>query len=101
VSDFEVTVDEALLALQKMAEGRVHRDQRNILRCRTALAKEITRLQGEVGRMEFIRKDPEAARHLLRLLLDGKGTKDDFDTMIDRLIESRDRARERGGDDGV
>ena len=40
-------------------------------------------------RWEYIKSDPEGARALLLLLAAGKGTPDDFDTMIDRIIESR------------
>lgn len=48
--------------------------------------KEIARLK---ARWEYIKTDIEGARALLILLRDGKGTPDDFDTMVDRIIESR------------
>lgn len=38
-----------------------------------------------IARWEYIKAEPDAARHLLRLLQDGKGTADDFDDMIDRV----------------
>jgi len=34
----------------------------------------------------------DGARSLLLLLKDGKGTSTDFDTMVDRIIESRKQA---------
>ena len=40
-------------------------------------------------RWEYIKTDIDGARALLLLLRDGKGTPDDFDTMVDRIIESR------------
>ena len=40
-------------------------------------------------RWDYIKADPEGARALLILLKEGKGTLDDFDTMVDRIIESR------------
>jgi len=40
-------------------------------------------------RWEYIKSDPDGARALLLLLKAGKGSPDDFDTMIDRIIESR------------
>lgn len=48
--------------------------------------KELARLK---ARWEYIKTDIEGARALLILLRDGKGTPDDFDTMVDRIIESR------------
>jgi hypothetical protein len=41
------------------------------------------------ARWGYIKTDIEGARALLILLRDGKGTPDDFDTMVDRIIESR------------
>ena len=43
-------------------------------------------------RWEYIKSDPDGARALLLLLREGKGTPDDFDTMVDRIIESRTNA---------
>ena len=40
-------------------------------------------------RWEYIKSDPDGARALLLLLKHEKGTPNDFDTMIDRIIESR------------
>uniref|UniRef100_A0A6H1ZD04 Uncharacterized protein n=1 Tax=viral metagenome TaxID=1070528 RepID=A0A6H1ZD04_9ZZZZ len=40
-------------------------------------------------RWEYIKSDPEGARALLLLLKHGKGSPNDFDTMVDRIIESR------------
>jgi hypothetical protein len=40
-------------------------------------------------RWNFIKDDPEGAIALLRLLKAGKGTSDDFDVMVDRIILSR------------
>jgi len=40
-------------------------------------------------RWEYLKADPDGARALLLLLKNGKGTPDDFDTMVDRIIESR------------
>ena len=41
------------------------------------------------ARWNYIKADPDGARALLLLLKNGKGTPDDFDTMVDRIIESR------------
>lgn len=41
------------------------------------------------ARWNYIKADPDGARALLILLREGKGTHDDFDTMVDRIIESR------------
>jgi len=43
-------------------------------------------------RWDYIKSDPDGARALLILLREGKGTSDDFDTMVDRIIESRSKA---------
>ena len=43
-------------------------------------------------RWEYIKSDPMGARALLLLLDEGKGTPNDFDTMVDRIIESRSKA---------
>lgn len=43
-------------------------------------------------RWDYIKSDPDGARALLILLREGKGTPDDFDTMVDRIIESRANA---------
>ena len=40
-------------------------------------------------RWDYIKDDIDGARALLLLLKQGKGTRDDFDTMVDRIIESR------------
>jgi len=40
-------------------------------------------------RWEYIKADPDGARALLLLLEQGKGSPTDFDTMVDRIIESR------------
>ena len=45
------------------------------------------------SRWDYIKEDPEGARSLLLLLQHGKGTPDDFDTMVDRIIESRHQAQ--------
>ncbi len=59
-------------------------------RCRECLirdfADEVVRLE---ERWSYIKADPEGARHLLRLLMDGMGSPDDFDSMIDRIIKSK------------
>ena len=47
-------------------------------------------------RWEYIKEDIDGARALLLLLKNGKGTFDDFDTMVDRIIESRKCAKTRG-----
>ena len=43
-------------------------------------------------RWDYIKADPDGARALLILLREGKGTPDDLDTMVDRIIESRSKA---------
>jgi len=43
-------------------------------------------------RWEYIKSDPDGARALLLLLRECRGTPDDFDTMVDRIIESRTNA---------
>ena len=43
-------------------------------------------------RWNYIKTDMDGARSLLLLLKDGKGTSTDFDTMVDRIIESRKQA---------
>ena len=42
-------------------------------------------------RWEYIKSDPGGARALLLLLKERKGSLDDFDTMVDRIIESRSK----------
>ena len=49
----------------------------------------MNELETYKARWAYIKKDIEGARALLILLRDGKGTPDDFDTMVDRIIESR------------
>lgn len=49
----------------------------------------MTELDIYKARWAYIKTDIEGARALLILLRDGKGTPDDFDTMVDRIIESR------------
>jgi hypothetical protein len=41
-----------------------------------------------LDRWRYIKADPHGARALLLLLEHGKGTPDDFDTMVDRIILS-------------
>ena len=41
-----------------------------------------------LDRWRYIKTDPHGARALLLLLEHGKGTSDDFDTMVDRIILS-------------
>jgi len=48
-------------------------------------------------RWNYIKADPQGARSLLLLLAHGKGTADDFDTMVDRIIESRSVGVREGG----
>lgn len=50
-------------------------------------------------RWEYIKTDPNGARALLLLLREGKGTPEDFDTMVDRVIESRSKAGKGVGDE--
>ena len=45
-------------------------------------------------RWEYIKSDADGARALLLLLKQGRGTPEDFDTMVDRIIESRANAPE-------
>jgi hypothetical protein len=47
------------------------------------------KLKTYVARWAYIKADIDGARALLLLLKNGKGTADDFDTMVDRIIESR------------
>jgi hypothetical protein len=56
----------------------------------------ITELDTYKARWNYIKTDIDGARSLLILLKDGKGTPDDFDTMVDRIIESRRAARAAG-----
>jgi hypothetical protein len=55
---------------------------------------EVERLR---NRWKYIKVDQDGARALLLLLKNGKGTPDDFDTMVDRIIESRRLASVREG----
>lgn len=41
------------------------------------------------ARWNYIKADPDGARALLLLLKNGNGTPDDFDAVVDRIIESR------------
>ncbi len=50
------------------------------------IADELERLR---RRWDQITGDPEGSRHLLCLLMPEKGTLDDFNTMIDRIINSK------------
>lgn len=52
----------------------------------------IARCEELDRRYEAIKYDPVAGAHLLGLLSAGKGTANDFDTMIDRIVESRRNA---------
>ena len=56
-------------------------------------AFEIESLNTRVAELEArwacIKTDTDGARSLLLLLKHGKGSSDDFDTMVDRIIESR------------
>ena len=58
-----------------------------------------TRAEELESRWHYIKTDTEGARSLLLLLSAGKGSPDDFDTMVDRIIESRnagEKDRRRG-----
>ena len=45
-------------------------------------------------RWNYIKSDPDGATSLLLLLKNGKGTAEDFDRIIDRIIESRGGEKE-------
>ena len=57
-----------------------------------ALEAEIERLRARWG---YIKSHPGSARHLLSLLEAGRGSGDDFDKMIDRIVLAMDG----GGDE--
>lgn len=63
------------------------------MECDLRKCKHVDDLERElsvaVKRWEYVKADPHGARALLLLLEHGKGTPDDFDTMVDRIIESR------------
>jgi hypothetical protein len=67
------------------------------------LSVEVVNLKVRIEELEqrwdYIKADPEGARALLLLLHAGKGTANDFDTMVDRIIESRKAAGIGGGDE--
>jgi hypothetical protein len=44
-------------------------------------------------RWNYIKTDTRGARSLLLLLENGKGTPREFDTMVDRIIESRQKSK--------
>lgn len=44
-------------------------------------------------RWQYLFDDPEGVRSLLLLYINGKGTRQDFETMVDRIIESRSLAK--------
>lgn len=51
-------------------------------------------------RFNYLLDNPEASKHLFTLLFKGKGSRDDFTTMLDRIITSRadtDRRLSNGG----
>lgn len=47
-----------------------------------------------LARYEWMLADPETARHLLLLLSQGKGDRDAFERMIDRIQTSKEQASE-------
>lgn len=49
----------------------------------------------KLERYEWMLNDPESARHLLSLLMQGKGSRDDFERMIDRIVDSKAKAEGR------
>jgi len=61
-----------------------------LVRCR--MNDHDKKLNTYMARWAYIKADPDGARALLLLLKNGKGTADDFDTMVDRIIESRNGA---------
>ena len=64
-----------------------------------AARKLRVRVEELEARWNYIKTDTKGARSLLLLLATGKGTPDDFDTMVDRIIESRntgEKDRRRG-----
>lgn len=67
------------------------------------LAQELARTQAECDalrkdaeRFEWVLTDPEGARHLLHLMQQGKGDKDSFRGMIDRILRAKNAAIEQG-----
>jgi hypothetical protein len=60
----------------------------------TTLERELAAALADAQRLEWIMDEPEAARHLLNLLMHGKGTRDDFTKMIDRISKSKNAMRE-------
>lgn len=56
---------------------------------RTTIEELQARVKQLEARWNYIKTDIEGARSLLLLLDAGKGTPKDFDTMVDRIIESR------------
>lgn len=55
----------------------------------SALTAELDSLRADKTRYEWLKDEPQGAQHLLNLLLQGKGTKASFDTMIDRIMKSK------------
>jgi hypothetical protein len=59
----------------------------------TSWADQVIAIEAErdmlQSRWDYIKTDISGARALLLLLREGKGTSDEFDTMVDRIIESR------------
>ena len=75
------SLDSAMLMIRLESPGGVRFSKNHC----DALLEEIERLR---RRWDQITGDPVGSRHLLRLLMAG-GTPDDFDTMIDRIINSK------------
>jgi hypothetical protein len=63
------------------------------MECDLSKCEHVDNLERELktatARWEYIKADTRGARAILLLLENGKGTPADFDTMVDRIIESR------------
>lgn len=58
-------------------------------------AAALAEARRDAERYEWILREPEAARHLLHLLQQGKGDKEAFSTMVDRIVMSKAAAPDR------
>lgn len=76
-------------AMDRLIEGGQHTYE--------AMQKEIERLRVFEDRWKEAHVNPVGMSHLLNLLDAGRGTHDDFDNMVDRVILSRALAAAKRG----
>ncbi len=84
-------LEDAANALDAMqAENdRLHKVATQFMHQNGSLMAEKDALQ---QRWDWLLSDPVGARHMLQLLLTGKGTPEDFTAMVDRIAESKNAA---------